>query len=120
MEITKAELNIKENILDGVVHNFRNKIVSIGGFLTRMEKTIYARTLADVFKLAGDDSKKAVLFFHQNSFYNHILELKADPTAVRRKEILIDLSAMLRRENISDLDFEQLEYVLYKTDQLIP
>ncbi len=115
---TKAALTVKKNILDGVAHNFRNKLVSAGGFVRRIVKLLYARTLANELELQADDYKKAVALFQRDVFYKLKLEFDDDKTTdLRREEILSELNAMIGDQNIADISLESLESVIYKANE---
>ncbi len=116
---TKAALVVKNNILEGVAHNFRNKLVSTGGFVSRIVKILYARILANELELKAEGYEKAVLLFKKDIFYKLKLELDSDKTTdLRREEILSELSAMIREQNIADISLDRLEDIIYKANKL--
>lgn len=116
---TKTEFIAKVNILEGVAHNFRNKLTSIGGFLTRMAKISYAESLTEALDIAPDNILSAVALFQKDVFYKLKLELDKDETTnMRRSEILSDLNSMMLEENIKKTSLEGLEETMHMANEL--
>lgn len=116
--LTRDLLQQKLNINEGVAHNFRNKLVSAGGFLTRIEKNVYAVTLSKILGINEADFKKAVLLMQKDAFYKPKLELSNNDTLdARRLEVLTQMCADLRDAELKNISIKDLEVAIGKANE---
>ena len=114
---TEAILNGKEVVLDGVSHHFRNKMVSSGGYLVRMERILYAPVLAGALKLKEKDYKKALKVIEKDGFYKEKLKISSKGLLDKEKAESLELMRQQLSEAEVDVSADELEIGIYRADK---